>query len=203
MPDTTVTPAADPAPAPTPAPSPTPVPAPALTPQIAGLSTLKGIVLYMAIFAFAGLHVYFIVKIARADPGKPPALDAAMVSAAAALAGVLGSAFAVFVGVPTKAHSTNAELGRAMEVQAQATPSRKRLTGLRRALSLEAPDTNSPSWPLTFGIWVYAVVGAAVACAFILNQSETPEQIRTLAIAFAGYVIALVYAAYGLRPQAG
>jgi hypothetical protein len=77
-------------------------------PRIAGLSALKGLVLYGAIFTFAGLYVYFIVRITTARAGSAPKLDAALVSAAAALAGVLGSAFALEIGTTTPTHPRTA-----------------------------------------------------------------------------------------------
>jgi fructoselysine-6-P-deglycase FrlB-like protein len=43
---------------------------------------------------------------------------------------------------------------------------------------------------------VYAVVASAVAITYVLNQGETPDSIKALAVAFGGYVIALVNAAY-------
>src|SRR5262249_9727448 len=57
---------------------------------IAGLSVLKGLVLYGATLAFAGFYAYFMEQIVSAS-GTPPSLNSAMVAAAAALAGILGS----------------------------------------------------------------------------------------------------------------
>ena len=71
--------------------------------RIAGLSVLKGLVLFGATLTFAGLYAYFMERIAAAPSGTQPTLNTAMVGAAAALAGVLGSAFALAVGVPTTA----------------------------------------------------------------------------------------------------
>ena len=170
-------------------------------PSIAGLCALKGILTYAAVLAFAALYVSFIVDIVRAEPGEPPALNTAMLSAAAALAGVLGSAFALYVGVPTKPDSTNAGLLIAVRKAEQDGLPDKLRTWVRRAFSLEASQTTAASWPLTFGIWVYALVASAVAVTFVLFQQETPEQIRTLAIVFAGYILAMIYAAYGLSPK--
>jgi hypothetical protein len=168
--------------------------------QIAGLSVLKGLILYAAVFAFAALYVYFIVKIFQANPGKTPAFDGSLVSAAAALAGVLGSAFALEVGTPTDVKGTNAGLSRAL---AHTGPSRrhKALAQLWRVLSLDPRDTRSASWPKTFGIWAYAVVGSTVAIAYVCNQNETPGTIKALGVAFGGYVITLVTAAYGVKAK--
>ena len=62
--------------------------------------------------------------------------------------------------------------------------------------SLEPEGTTAASWPKTFGIWVYAVVASAVAVTYVFNQNQTPGTIKALAVAFGGYVIALVTAAY-------
>src|SRR2546421_8841468 len=88
-----------------------PEPAPV---TIGGVSALKGLVLYGATLTFAALYAYFIVRILGAKPGKPPGLDPAMVSTAAALAGVLGSAFALEIGTPADLTKTNFGLGSAL-----------------------------------------------------------------------------------------
>jgi hypothetical protein len=174
--------------------------------RIAGLSVLKGLVVYGATLTFAGLYAYFMEEIVSAASKTPPHLSGAMVSAAAALAGVLGSAFALVLGVPVR--TTNEALARDL------APARGRDdrvdpkllrpgTRLRRVLSLEPGGTDQASWPQTFGVWVYAAVASAVAIVYALNQSETPQAIKGLAVAFGGYVIALMTAAYGLGAGRG
>ena len=164
--------------------------------RIAGLSVLKGLVLYGATLTFAGFYAYFMTRIAEATTNKAPHFNPAMISASAALAGVLGSAFALVVGVPTD--TVNEDLRAAMTDEEK---KKKPMTWLRRALSLEPAADDASSWPLTFGIWMYAAVASAVAVVYFLNQGETPSMIKALAIAFAGYVIALVTAAYGLATK--
>jgi hypothetical protein len=164
------------------------------TTRIAGVPVLKGLVLYGATLTFAGFYAYFIVKITGADANSPPQLNSAMVSAAAALSGVLGSAFALVIGVPTEV--TNEDLQKAI-----AENPKKKQTRLRTLLSLEPGGPDRSSWPLTFGVWAYAVVASAVAIVYLLNQGETPSMIKALAIAFAGYVIAFVTAAYGIAAK--
>ena len=173
---------------------------PLSTGQIAGLSVLKGLILYAAVLAFAALYVYFIVRIAQAKNGVAPSFDGTLVSAAAALAGVLGSAFALEIGTPTDAKGTNTGLSRALARPATRWRS-KALAQLWRVLSLEPSDTQSASWPKTFGIWAYALVGSAVAIAYVCNQNETPGTIKALAVAFGGYVITLVTTAYGIKAK--
>jgi hypothetical protein len=161
--------------------------------RIAGLSVLKGLVLYGATLTFAGFYAYFMQQIATAANNTQPHLNTAMVSAAALLAGVLGSAFALVIGVPVRA--TNEGLAEALGKAAKDQP---RGTWLRRLLSLEPGGTDHASWPQTFGIWMYAAVAAAVAVVYLLNQGETPTEIKALATAFGGYVIAFMTAAYGI-----
>jgi hypothetical protein len=171
-----------------------PIPEARTAPRIAGLSVLKGLVLYGAVLTFASLYVYFIVRITAARAGSTPQLDAALVSAAAALAGVLGSAFALEIGTQTDASSTNQRLS--LAVNRAANGRERTLARIWQALSLDPSNTSSASWPKTVGIWVYAVVASAVAITYVLNQNETPGTIKALAVAFGGYVIALVTAAY-------
>jgi len=161
--------------------------------RIAGLSVLKGLVLYGATLTFAGFYAYFMEQIASAANNTPPRLSTAMVTAAALLAGILGSAFALVIGVPGRA--TNDGLADALDKSANDKP---RGTWLRRLLSLEPGGTNRASWPLTFGIWMYAAVASAVAIVYLVNQGETPTGIKALATAFGGYVIAFMTAAYGI-----
>jgi hypothetical protein len=166
--------------------------------RIGGLSVLKGLVLYGATLTFAGFYAYFMYEIASASTNTPPHLSTAMVSAAAALAGVLGSAFALVVGVP--ADVTNEDLEDALTT-AKTTGKKRKRTLLRAVFSLEPGRQDLPSWPLSFGIWMYAAVASAVAIVYLLNQGETPPGIKALAIAFAGYVVAFMTAAYGVASK--
>jgi hypothetical protein len=167
-------------------------PAASVASKIAGLSVLKGLMLYGAILTFGGLYAYFIVEIFSAK-SAPPRFDATMVSAAAALAGVLGSAFALEVGTTSDQSTTNAALNHELE---RASGKQLALARVWQTLSLDASNPQSASWPKTFGIWAYAVVASAVAFTYVLNPNQTPQTIKALAIAFGGYVIALVTAAY-------
>jgi hypothetical protein len=130
-------------------------------------------------------------------------LYGAVISAAAALAGVLGSAFALDIGSPTDPGSTNPELAKALVVARTDKKNGGWTTYVRRALSLEPADVNSASWPKTFGIWVYALIAGAVAITYIVNSSTTPGTVRALAISFGGYVIALITRAYGITTKGG
>jgi len=155
--------------------------------------------LYGATLAFAGFYAYFMHEIASAPSGKPPAFSAAMVGAAAALAGVLGSAFSLIVGTPTKV--TNEGLARTIDATENGEAAQRGLW-LWKLLSLEPGGTRRASYPLTFGIWAYAIVAGAVAIVYFLNPGETPDTIKALATAFAGYIVTFITVAYGLATQA-
>jgi hypothetical protein len=101
----------------------------------------------------------------------------------------------------TDKSSVNPGVQRAIDNAAK--PSEKIVPWLRKILSYEPSNAQSSSWPMTFGIWAYAVVAAAVAIAYFLNQNETPDTIKTLAVAFAGYVIALLNSVYQLTTNGG
>ena len=66
---------------------------------IAGKSVLRGLVVYAAVLAFACLYADFVIVIWQAR--GMASLEPALLTAAAALAGVLGSAFALRVGNPS------------------------------------------------------------------------------------------------------
>jgi hypothetical protein len=73
---------------------------------------------------------------------------------------------------------------------------------LHKALSVEAGGKKDKSWPLTFGIWAYAIVGSAVALTYVFNQGHTPDAIKALAVTFAGYILALIHNAFGSSSSA-
>jgi hypothetical protein len=168
--------------------------------QVAGIPVLKGLILYTAVLAFAALYTYFIVEIFAARAGSPPSFNATLVDAAAALAGVLGSAFALAVGVTTDTSETNTALHAALTAR-QPSRKQKAATRLRSLLSITPSNAQAVSWPKTLGIWAYALVGSAVAITYVTHQNETPSSIKALAVAFGGYVIALVTTAYGIKAK--
>jgi hypothetical protein len=175
-----------------------PAPAPpGIASRIAGLPVLKGAVLYGATLTFAALYADFMANIFSATDGTPPVFDAALVTTAAALAGILGSAFALAIGVPTTDASTNSHLG-IKDGKKPKTAREKLVVLIRKIFSIDPSAVDKASWPMTFGVWAYAIVGTAVAITYVLNPGETPEAIKALAVAFAGYAVALVTTAYGL-----
>lgn len=168
---------------------------------IAGTSTLRGLLLYGAVLAFAALYIDCIVQILSKSTPGPAALNGAVVDTAAALAGILGSAFALSMGVSST--SVNPALKQHIDREAKRaarTGTAPRLTFtlfLHKAFSVQPGGTKEKSWPLTFGVWAYAIVGSAVAITYIFNQDHTPGTLRAIAVTFAGYVLALIHSAFG------
>jgi hypothetical protein len=164
--------------------------------RIAFVPELKGLLVYATTIAFAALYVHFIWDIVSAD-GREASLSGAEVSAAGALAGVLGAAFALVIGVPNREEEVNTDArdGREWRLP-KMTSNRKRL---RAILSIRPRTVSSSSIPLTVGIWVYAAVAGAVAMTYVLNQRETPPSVRGLAVAFGGYVVAFLASAYHVK----
>jgi hypothetical protein len=151
------------------------------------------------VLVFAGLFIDFMVVISTAKAGVKPSIDATLISAAAALSGVLGSAFALKIGVAPSPALVNRQLARHLS-----DGSRNRLGArIRQMLSLEPSSTADKSWPLTFGIWAYALVASATVAVYILNQNETPSAVKALAVTFSGYVLGLLNMAYGLSKGTG
>jgi hypothetical protein len=162
--------------------------------QVGGMSALRGLLVYGAVLTFAGLFIDFMIVISAARHGVKPTIDATLIAAAAALSGVLGSAFALKIGVTPSPAAVN----RSLAAHLNSTDRSRVAARIRQALSLEPSTTTDKSWPLTFGIWVYAIVAAATVVVYILNQHETPDSVKALAVTFSGYVLALLNMAYGL-----
>ena len=171
---------------------------------IAGTSALRGLIVYGGVLAFAALYIDFAVVISRAAHAAPT-IDATLVDAAAALAGILGSAFAIRIGNPANQAVINQSLATHL-TKAQSEDAKKRtklLAYLHRAVSLEVGKRGATSWPITFGLWVYAAVGSMLVVVYVLNESQTPGAVKALAVTFAGYVLALLTSAFKSAGNAG
>jgi hypothetical protein len=67
-----------------------------------GVDELRRFVVLAVIVGFVGFYLYFDVQVFQAANGTPPVLGEVLVGVAALLAGALGSAFAVALGVTPK-----------------------------------------------------------------------------------------------------
>src|SRR5215213_1172423 len=67
-----------------------------------GVKAMRLAFLVAGLLAFLGLYVYFFIKIWDASGKKPPALDKQLLYVASLLTGVLGTYFAVALGIQRK-----------------------------------------------------------------------------------------------------
>jgi hypothetical protein len=142
---------------------------------VGGMRTLRELLVLGFVAAFVVVYGSFIwdIWLARIDDTDPPRFSDALVTFAGSLAGVLGSAFAVALGVSKP---------RVAEPEGRLAGARKRFSGL--------------SISVTVGIWAYAFVGAAAAFTALVNLEETPDPIKALSSVFAGYILALASTAF-------
>jgi hypothetical protein len=174
--------------------------------SIGGVSTLKGALLYGAVILFATLFIDFIVKIFETGASGPASLNPTAETVAVALAGVLGTGFALAIGAPTREEATNKALNAHLEETALAPTRQPRPPHITRtqramayahlALSLDPPTPNRASWPRTIGVWTYLMVASAVAVTYLVNEAQTPDKVKGIAIAFGGYVLAMLRSEY-------
>ena len=134
--------------------------------------------LMVAEIAFLGLTVIFIVKTWTATGGEPPDFPAVQGSALAGLAVLLGGGFAVVLGSQGSGGAKSLPTDNS-ETVAQAV---RKAVGERTLLFV--------------GVIIYMAAGSAICVTYALHESQTPSILKTIAIAFAGYVVAFVSTAY-------
>jgi hypothetical protein len=136
--------------------------------QLAAL--VRAVTLFASEIAFAGLFAYVIYETWEAKSGKPPDISNPVEGAAAALAVALAAGYAGALGV-------------------QPQPGTRAIAWFSK-------------WPsltdvlLFLGVFLYMFVGAACGLTYLANVEEAPGLLKTVAIAFGGYVIAYIGAAY-------
>jgi hypothetical protein len=121
--------------------------------------------------AFAGLFAYVIYETWNAFPGQAPDISGPIQGAAGALAVALAAGYAGALGMPPAAG--------------------------KDAFAWFAQGTrNWPEFFLLLGVLLYMAVGAACGLTYLANVDETPALLKTVSIAFGGYVIAYLGTAY-------
>jgi hypothetical protein len=142
---------------------------------VGGLRTLKDLLIVGFVAGFVVIYFDFIWDIWHAKDGVPPRFNDGLIAVAGSLAGVLGSAFALALGI--------------------AKP------GARREEGAPAKRFEGISIPITVGIWAYATIGAAAVLTAVLRIDETPDVVKALSSVFAGYILALASTAFrAIRP---
>jgi hypothetical protein len=159
------------------APEPTPPSDPAL-PVLA----IRALTLLAAELAFVGLFVYFVVATWQAS-GSAPSFSAVQVSAGSALAVALGGGYALFLGVEPK--------GAALQ---EWNTLRTEGFWTRFWKFLQYLFTIRPV--LVLGVLTYFAVCVTICITYAFNEAETPGVLRTVAVAFGGYVIAYIGTAF-------
>jgi hypothetical protein len=150
---------------------------------VGGVRLLKALIVFALVVAFAGLYSFFMVRIWQQPHGQTPKFDNGLVSVAGVLAGILGGGFALALGVAKPAgEPPPSKLGQAAA----------KLPGGDHATLTRSLDALTwMSFPVTVGIWTYAVIGAAAAATTVLNTEETPNVVKALASVFGGYIFAV------------
>lgn len=128
--------------------------------------------------AFVGLTAIFVIETWAASGGKAPDLSTVQGSALAGLAVLLGGGFGVVLG-------------------AQGGGGAKALAPDKDETVVQAVKKAAGERTLLFaGVIIYMFAGFVICATYALNEAETPSILRTIAIAFAGYVVAYVSTAY-------
>jgi hypothetical protein len=132
---------------------------------------VRALTLIASEIAFAGLFAYVIYETWQAPDGTPPTIAGPIEGAAAALAVALAAGFSGALGLqPTQ--------------------------GVRAIDFFKTKGLFNTELILFAGVFVYMAVGAACGLTYLANVGETPGLLRTVAVAFGGYVIAYIGAAY-------
>jgi hypothetical protein len=132
---------------------------------------VRAVTLAGAEVAFAGLFAYIIYLTWDASAQQPPSISGPIQGAAAALAVALAAGYAAALGMQPASGST------------------------AFAWIREGGLKTSDFW-LFLGVLLYMAVGAACGLTYLANVDETPSLLKTVSIAFGGYVIAYLGTAY-------
>lgn len=139
---------------------------------------VRMLTLAAAEFAFVGLTAIFVAETWAAKGGEASDLSAVQGSALAGLAVLLGGGFGVVLGAQGKGGAKALTTGDSVSV-AEAV---KKAVGERTLLFA--------------GVIIYMFAGFVICVTYALNEAETPSILKTIAVAFAGYVVAFVSTAY-------
>ena|SRR5437764_7807704 len=136
--------------------------------QLAAL--IRAVTLIASEVAFAGLFAYVIYVTWSAPSGSAPTISGPVQGAAAALAVAIAAGYSASLGMHTQRGT--------------------------KALEWFTKENLRADWILALGVFVYMAVGAACGLTYLANTDETPGLLRTVAVAFGGYVIAYIGTAY-------
>lgn len=145
--------------------------------QVLGLKALRQVILGAAVLAYVVIFAIWIAKVWGAKSGVPPVLDGTVVVAGTALAGALGTGFALAMGLEKQKGDTS------------------------RTIGWTAMPKGFDNLILTAGVWLYVLVSGACLLTLLVHKSEMPGDLETLTASFTAYVLTLVTSAFGaIRP---
>lgn len=137
-----------------------------------GTEAIRYIVLIGGLVLYVYLYATFLKDVWDGPAGKPVDLDNQDVQIATAIGGALAALFAVALGIQRKDPTENEK-------------------------KVHVGKTITPERPLvgTICVWVYFFVGAATLYVVWRRDTQAPQEIKTAATVFAGYVLSIFVAA--------
>jgi hypothetical protein len=143
-----------------------------------GVTFLRLALVVGAIGVYVGLWVWFFVRIWETSGNGPVSLSSKAVYATSALGGVLGTFFAVSLGIQRK--------------DAQRQADQRRLHLGPTMLGLDASSTSRvPPAIATLAVWAYALVGAWALLTVLIYSNQSGKAVTAMASAFASLVFGL------------
>jgi hypothetical protein len=140
-----------------------------------GLITLAG-----AELAYLGLSIYLVKVTLDSTHLQQPDVSGVVVGMTGALAGAFGAGYAALLGVPAG-------------VRDEAVRARRSSIGTLWRWIISALTLNNV---LAAGVILYMLASAALGLTYLIRESESPGIVKTIAVAFGGYVIAYVGKAF-------
>jgi hypothetical protein len=149
--------------------------------NLAAVRLIRSSFIVVGLLAFVGLYVYFFIEIWGVDGNVPPDLDKQLVYAASLVGGVLGTFFAIALGVQRKDPDTD-------QKKLNLGPT---LVGEGGKVSVILANT---------ALILYTLVGVAAVVTAFAKSTQSPDAIKALAATFGGYAFAVFAGAFGGSP---
>jgi hypothetical protein len=137
-----------------------------------GVKLLRFVLIIGCMLAFAAAYVYAAWQVWTASGDTSADLNKGILYVGAALGSVLGTYFAVALGVQSETSGPD-KIGEALT-------------------NAEGP----PALLATGALWIYAAVGIGVGVTVVINPGESPQELQALAAVFGGYVLAVFGAVF-------
>jgi hypothetical protein len=145
--------------------------------QLAGVKGLRFVLLWAGVLFFVGCWVWFFWEIWTKD-AHPVALNARALYLSSAVGGVLGTFFALAMGIDRNAPD--------------------KTNNLRPGATLignPGNDSQITDYFATAAVYAYAAVGIGSIVTWIVRSAQSPPAVAALASVFAGFLVAAIGAA--------